>query len=164
MEMETSWSIPYRTTKWTNQLVLIERKTFHRVATGQPKLKRTALVVHEDKDRVKDKATRKTETKKKKVDLLIELQGRDKVKRPTLVVCDQHLLSQRGHLDKNQHRVDQKPKREESRFWSAAIYVLWMYVWVPIFCTFLFNDHCLEKYYFFCRRAVKDIHNLRIKR
>ena len=75
-------------------------------------MKRTALVVHEDKDRVKDKTTRKTETKKKKVDLLIELQGRDKVKRPTLVVCDQHLLSQHGHLDKNQHRVDQKPKRD----------------------------------------------------
>ena len=59
----------------------------------------------------KMKTITKTETMRK-ADLLIELQGRDKVKRATLIVCGQHLLSQRGHLDKNQYHVDQKPKRD----------------------------------------------------
>ena len=75
---------------------------------------------------MKTKSKTKTITKtEKKGNLLIELQGRDKVKRPTLVVSDQHLLSQRGHLDKNQHRVDQKRKRDfvqQSLFCESVLF------------------------------------------
>ena len=76
------------------------------------------------KTKSKTKTITKTETMRK-ADLLIELQGRDKVKRPTLIVCDQHLLSQRGHLDKNQHHVEQKPKRDfvqQSLFCESVLF------------------------------------------
>ena len=84
---------------------------------------------------MKTKSKTKTITKtEKKRDLLIELQGRDKVKRPTLVVCDQHLLSQRGHLDKNQHLVDQKPKRD---FFQRSLFCERL----CLFYTFSLNDY-----------------------
>ena len=111
-----------KTTRWTNKLVSIEKETHESGCNGAAKIERTTLVVHEDKD--KDETITKTETMKK-ADLLIELQGRDKVKRPTLVVCEQHLLSQHSHLDMNQHHVDQKPKRDfvqQSLFCESVLF------------------------------------------